>query len=139
MAYRFVGVLSLMFGLVVILCAIQQHRLSQEMADPAIFRSWTGAARGAFLVKGDITGVSLGLCGVGTIAGAFGMIFRRRWGMASLLVAAAFPILYAPLTRVLAPAQYRMDRPALPDLFFGCVVAVLAAWAFAVRPRKVDA
>jgi hypothetical protein len=138
MAYRIVGVLSFVFGVVVIMCAIQAHRLSREMADPAVITSWASASRADFLVRGDIAEVSLALCGVATIVGGLAMSLRRGWGMICLMGGSAFPIVYAPLTRLLAPTQYRMGGPDLPDFFFGCVVAMLAALAFAVRSRKVD-
>jgi hypothetical protein len=139
MAYRIVGALSLVFGIVLVTCALQAHRLSREIADPALITKWTSATRADFLVRSDIAEVALGLCGVATIVGGLAMFLRRGWAMPCLLVGSLFPIVYAPLTRVFAPSQYRMDGPDLPDLFFGCFVAMLAALAFAVRRRRVNA
>jgi hypothetical protein len=136
MALRIVGALLIVLACVLIALAAHLAHAAGEMASSPY--AWSApVSKELFLERNRLQDTYIVTCAAMAAAAGLGMLLRKWWPatLYGAVLSAGLLATFSWLTQLIAPPDFRFENPDPLGVLMGGSVALLAALAFAFRPK----
>jgi len=86
-----------------------------------------------FALRANVLATMFATTGVACVVGGVVFVMRKPWATFILAGAALLPILFSPVTRLVASDDLRFEGPSLGDMLVFALVGAVAAMAWMFR------